>query len=147
MTKNFSKTANDVWETPIQIFEFAKAYFQVFPKLDVASTHENSLCEFHFTEREDGLKQTWFKDVWMNPPYSKASKWIQKASEENKKNNINIIALLNVTTDTRAWHNFVLSNKTEICFLEGRVRFNQHGIRAKHPSQHPSCLVCWRKRY
>ena len=114
MTKNFSKTTNDVWETPIQIYEFAKAYFQIFPELDVASTHENSLCEFHFTEREDGLKQTWFKDVWMNPPYSKASKWIQKASEENKKNNINIIALLNVTTDTRAWHNFVLSNKTEI---------------------------------
>jgi len=145
MTKNFSKTVNDVWETPRQIFEFAKAYFQVFPELDVASTHENSLCDFHFTEREDGLKQTWFKDVWMNPPYSKASKWIQKASEENKKNNINIIALLNVTTDTHAWHDHILGNQTEIVFLEGRVRFNQYGIPAKHPSQHPSCLVCWRK--
>ena len=145
MTKNFSKTSNDVWETPRQIFEFAKAYFQVFPELDVASTHENSLCDFHFTEREDGLKQTWFKDVWMNPPYSKASKWIQKASEENKKNNINIIALLNVTTDTHAWHDHILGNKTEICFLDARVRFNQHCIPAKHPSQHPSCLVCWRK--
>ena len=76
-----------------------------------------------------------------------ASKWIEKAYNENKKNNINIIALLNATTDTIAWHQFILYEKAEIHFLKGRVRFNVNGLRSKHPSQHPSALICWRKFY
>ena len=147
MPKNFSTVPNDMYETPKDIFHFACDYFQVYPKLDVASTDENKLCEFNFTEKQNGLNQNWFFDSWMNCPYSNASQWIEKAYNENKKNNINIIALLNSTTDTIAWHEYILYDKAEIHFLKGRVRFNVNGLRSKHPSQHPSALICWRKFY
>ena len=146
MPKSFNRTAGDVWETPPDTFEFACDYFHVYPRLDVASTDENKLCEFHFTENEDGLFQTWFMDSWCNPPYSKASKWIEKAFRENKKNNINIIALLNATTDTYAWQNYILHGMAEIYFIAGRLRFIKNGVLSKNPSQHPSALVCWRKQ-
>ena len=146
MPKQFNRTAGDVWETPPDIFEMACDYFHVYPRLDVASTNENKLCEFHFTENEDGLSQTWFLDSWLNPPYSKASKWIEKAFRENQKNNINIIALLNATTDTYAWQNFILHGMSEIYFISGRLKFFQNGVISKNPSQHPSALVCWRKK-
>ncbi len=146
MPKTFNRTAGDVWETPPDIFEFACDYFHVYPRLDVASTDENKLCEFHFTEKDDGLKQNWFIDSYMNPPYSRASKWIHKAFSENQKNNINIIALLNATTDTYAWQNFILHGMAEIYFISGRLRFFQNGVVSKNPSQHPSALVCWRKK-
>jgi len=146
MPKSFNRTAGDVWETPPDIFELACDYFHVYPRLDVASTNENKLCEFHFTENEDGLSQTWFLDSWCNPPYSKASKWIEKAFKENKKNNINIIALLNATTDTYAWQNYILHGMAEIYFISGRLKFFQNGVISKNPSQHPSALVCWRKK-
>ena len=146
MPKSFNRTAGDVWETPPDTFEFACDYFHVYPRLDVASTDENKLCEFHFTEKEDGLSQKWFYDSWCNPPYSQASKWIEKAFRENKENNINIIALLNVTTETFAWQNFILHGMAEIYFISGRLSFFQNGVIAKNSSQHPSALVCWRKK-
>ena len=146
MPKTFNRTAGDVWETPSDTFEFACDYFHVFPRLDVASTNENKLCEFNFTEIDNALRQQWFFDSWMNPPYSKASKWIEYAYHQNQINNINIIALLNVTTETNAWQSFVLHGMAEIYFLAGRVRFFQNGVIAKNTSQHPSALVCWRKK-
>ena len=61
------------------------------------------------------------------------------------KKYINIIALLNATTDTYAWQNFILHGMAEIYFISGRLRFFQNGVVSKNPSQHPSALVCWRK--
>ena len=145
MPKNFARTANDVWETPPDVFEMACDIFHVYPRLDVASTHENKLCEFNFTEIDDGLRQNWWTTVWCNPPFSKAGKWIEKCFNENKKNNIDIIALLNVSTDTHAWQNYILHGMSDIFWISGRIRFNKDGQRSKYPSQHPCALVCWRK--
>jgi len=146
MPKTFNRTAGDVWETPPDIFEFACDYFHVYPRLDVASTDENKLCEFHFTEIDNALRQDWFFDSFMNPPYSKASKWIEYAFHQNQIHNINIIALLNVTTETYGWQNFILHGMAEVYFLSGRLKFFQNGVISKNPSQHPSALVCWRKK-
>ena len=147
MTKNFSKVKNDVWETPDDYFHLATDIFGVFPKLDVCATEKNRKCEFYFDESTDGLKQTWFYDSWMNCPYSNASKWIYKAYEESQKNNINVLALLNVTTDTKAFHDCILENKAEIYFIKGRIKFIKDGNLSTQASQHPSCFVCWRKTH
>ena len=32
----------------------------------------------HYTELDDGLNQTWFGRVWMNPPYSSPTLWVDK---------------------------------------------------------------------
>ena len=65
---------------------------------------------------------------------------------ESKKNNINVLALLNVTTDTRAFHDCILDQKAEIYFIKGRIKFIKDGILSTQASQHPSCFVCWRRQ-
>jgi hypothetical protein len=35
-------------------------------------------AENHYHLEMDGLKQNWFGKVWMNPPYSKPSDWVDK---------------------------------------------------------------------
>ncbi len=145
--KNFSRIKNDVWETPDTVFLDACTWSEIVPKLDVCTNGLNSKCEFYFTEEDNGLEQNWFADSWMNCPYSNASKWIDKAYEENQKNNINVLALLTVTTDTRSWHNCILNKRNvEIYFIKGRLRFIKDGHMSEQPSQHPSCYVLWRKR-
>ena len=34
--------------------------------------------ENHYHEALDGLAQPWYGKVWMNPPYSKPTPWVQK---------------------------------------------------------------------
>jgi hypothetical protein len=35
----------------------------------------------HYSELDDGLTSAWFGLVWMNPPYSKPTPWIDKFIE------------------------------------------------------------------
>ena len=50
-------------------------------------------AKHHWCILNDGLQQKWYGRVWMNPPYSKPSPWIDKFIE-----NGNGIALVPVTT-------------------------------------------------
>ena len=144
--KNFARVKNDVWETPESIFLDECMKFEVEQELDVCANEFNTKCRFFFTEKDDGLKQNWFTNSWLNAPYSEASKWIYKAYAENKKNNINILALLNVTTDTRAWHDCILNKpNVDIFFIKGRIKFIKDGKMSAQASQHPSCYVFWSK--
>ena len=45
------------WTTPKTVFDELNKEFNF--DLDVASTHENALCEKHFTQAENGLVQSW----------------------------------------------------------------------------------------
>jgi hypothetical protein len=37
----------------------------------------------HFSIEDDGLAQNWYGKVWMNPPYSMPSAWVDKFIEHN----------------------------------------------------------------
>ena len=52
---NKAKTVE--WTTPKETFVELDHEFNF--NLDVASTHENALCEKHFTANENGLVQDW----------------------------------------------------------------------------------------
>lgn len=52
----FSSNRND-WETPKELYEELNNKYHF--TLDPCSTDENAKCEYHFTIREDGLKQKW----------------------------------------------------------------------------------------
>ena len=45
------------WTTPKTVFDELNKEFNF--DLDVASTHENALCEKHYTQAENGLVQSW----------------------------------------------------------------------------------------
>ena len=52
----FSSASNE-WATPQDLFDSLDGIHHF--TLDPASTDENAKCEKHFTEREDGLSQSW----------------------------------------------------------------------------------------
>lgn len=87
--------------------------------------------EFHFDFdpcpiNPDGLRENdgfgaWGKRNFVNPPYSKKTRWIIKAIEEQKKGNLTVM-LLPVDTSTSWFHDLVLPNAT-IRWIRGRIHF------------------------
>ena len=78
--------ANDYWGTPLALFRRIQREMDVVFTLDPCAAPENRLgIEKFFTEKENGLRQSWRGEiVYMNPPYSRGNidKWTMKASEE-----------------------------------------------------------------
>lgn len=80
-TSGMRSSNSNEWTTPRDLFDELDAEFHF--DLDAASTHENALCETHYTAEEDGLSQPWegFR-TWCNPPYGREiGKWVRKAAE------------------------------------------------------------------
>lgn len=94
----------DLWRTPPEIFATLDREFNFVA--DMASSHENALCETHFTEEDDSLSLDWAqminalvlgnqtKYVWLNPPYSNPLPWVKKAVE-SQANGLGVVMLLN----------------------------------------------------
>lgn len=67
---------SDEWYTPKHIFDALGVEFD----LDPCSPVEGSLvpAKQRYSLPFDGLTAPWFGLVWMNPPYSKPSPWVNK---------------------------------------------------------------------
>jgi hypothetical protein len=72
----------------------------IFDKLDVVFDLDVSAPEGgvpwipaknHYTEAQNGLEMPWFGNVWMNPPYSKVTPWVDKFLEN--KNGICLLVV------------------------------------------------------
>ena len=112
------------WETPPEIFEPLNEEFKF--TLDPCATSKNAKAARYFTEKDNGLAQSWFgQRVFMNPPYGKEIyAWTRKAREESS--GALIVGLLPASTDLRWWHEDVVDH-AEIRFIRGRVRFLTDG--------------------
>ena len=85
-TEVMFSSKSDLWETPQDLFDRLDAEFGF--DLDACALPQNAKCERYYTPEQDGLFQPWDGVVWCNPPYGRdIGKWVQKAYEENKKEN------------------------------------------------------------
>lgn len=125
---------NQSWETPKEIFEELNKDFSF--TLDPCCTDKTAKCTKYYTEKEDGLKQDWSKDiVFVNPPYGKdISKWILKCYEESLRG-ATIVLLIPSRTDTKYQHNIIFEYSKVICFIQGRLKFGNSKNSAPFPSQ------------
>ena len=108
------------WATPQDLYDKLDAEFHF--TLDVCASDWNAKCKRFFTEKDDGLKQDWGKEIcWMNPPYGKVlNDWMEKAYKESQ-NGATVACLVPSATDTAWWHDYAM--KGEIRYLRGRPRF------------------------
>ena len=120
----------DDWTTPRELFDRLDAMFGPFD-LDAASSHENALCEQHYTVEDDALSITWGGvRVFCNPPYSKElGKWMRKAYEERNRHEA-IVMLVPARTETVYWKQWVYSKADEVLFVQGRIAFGTSGGKA-----------------
>lgn len=133
-----SKT--DLWETPQEFFDELDREFHF--DLDVCALPENAKCARYYTPEQDGLSRPWDGVCWCNPPYGRdIGKWVQKAYEENKKENNFIVMLLPARTDTKWFHDYIYG-KAEIRFVKGRLKFGE----SKNSAPFPSMVVVFRPK-
>lgn len=126
-------SATDMWETPQDFFD---AYNKVYNfDLDVCATAQNAKCKKYFTKEQDGLKQDWIGNCWMNPPYGREIiKWMRKAYESSLTG-ATVVCLVPARTDTIWWHEYAVNG--QITFIRGRLKFGS----AKNSAPFPSAVV------
>lgn len=112
-------SATDDWSTPQAFFDRLNSIFDF--TLDPCATDANHKTEQYFTEKDDGLAQSWDSQrTFINPPYGREiGKWVKKASEQ-----VGGIAvcLLPARTDTKWWHDFVVGGGCKYMFLKGSAK-------------------------
>ena len=119
--KNRNLDHKDDWATP--------SYF--YSELNKEFNFNFDPCPYmHNTDEWDGLQVDWKERNFINPPYSRKLKdaFVKKAIEESKKGKL-CVMLIPVSTSTRLFHDYILPNKSEIRFVDGRIKFR--GINTK----------------
>lgn len=101
----------DNWKTPSFIYDYFVNKCGFFDP-----------CPYNENPEIDGLKIEWGGLNFVNPPYSKINKWVDKSIEEAKKNKV-VIMLLPARTDTQ-WFKKIWNAGCAIMFIEGRLHFN-----------------------
>lgn len=131
-----NKGATDSWITPRTIIE-ALGPFDLDPCQCVPQPWP--CAENAFTIEDDGLMQRWQGRVWLNPPYSDATRWLSRLADHGVGT-----ALIFARTETEMFVKHVWNRASGILFIHGRLFFHTpHGSRAKGNSGGPSVLVAY----
>ncbi len=93
----------------------------------------------HLAIEDDGLTAPWEGRVWLNPPYSAASRWLARLAAHGTGT-----ALIFARTETAAWHDHVWPHATGLLFLRGRLTFHLvDGRRGGYNAGAPSVLAAY----
>lgn len=108
----------DKWMTPPEVYDPLNAEFQF----------NYDPCPIEWKQGDvDGLRSEWGTRCFVNPPYSCANKWIEKAAEESSKGKL-VVMLINAITDTKAFHEHIYNKPNiEVRFVAGRISFTGLG--------------------
>jgi ParB family chromosome partitioning protein len=120
-----NNSGENEWYTPI---EYINAAREVMGSIDLdpascAIANNTVKASKIFTIDDDGLKQKWHGNVWLNPPY--ASDLIGKFADKvaaSKGDIQQAIILVNNATET-GWFNTLISVASAIVFPKSRVKF------------------------
>jgi site-specific DNA-methyltransferase (adenine-specific) len=118
---------SDDWATPKDVYD----------ALDQEFHFNDDPCPLLGVSEGTGLLREWGTSVFMNPPYSKPTPWVQKAYLESQRGKT-VVGLLRGETSTRWFHDWVYG-KAELRFIKGRLRFNDSG-----PAPFPSIIAIWK---
>lgn len=120
-----NNSGENEWYTPI---EFINAAREVMGSIDLdpascEAANKTVKATKIFTIDDDGLKQHWRGNVWLNPPY--ASDLIGKFADKvaaSKGDIKQAIILVNNATET-GWFNTLISVASAVVFPKSRVKF------------------------
>lgn len=136
MNKALYSSKSNNWETPVELFKELDKEFSF--TLDPCCTSANAKCKKYYTEKENGLLQSWNGEtVFCNPPYgTEIKQWVKKCYYESRKNSAKVVLLIPARTDTEYFHSFIY-HKAQIRFIKGRLRFSN----SKNSAPFPSMIV------
>ena len=136
------KKSSDCWYTPPYIVELV---VQVLGEIDLdpcADDGKHIKAQRHYIACDDGLTREWEGRVFMNPPYSQPSVWMEKLQAEIKSERVTeAIALVPAATDTK-WLSLVLKSQP-VCFWTGRIKFLSEDYQPRNSARQSHVLVYW----
>ena len=118
------------WRTPQELYDGLNKEFNF----------DFDPCPFR-SKKKNGLKIDWGMHVYCNPPYDNIYNFMSKGLEELKKKTKVIVFLLPSRTDSKWFHELVLTNYHEIRLIRGRVKFD-----GKNNAPFCSCLIVFKKQ-
>jgi len=131
------------WYTPMNLFNALNAEFHFTTDPCAEPTNRLGLPVF-YTKEQDGLKQEWQGNCFINPPYGNSGKvkdWLKKASEYRKGI---VVFLIPARTDTAWFHDYIWRKpNVEIMFIRGRVKF-ENPEHVKNTAPFPSMIVIFK---
>lgn len=147
ITKGLMSSNSDEWGTPKSTFEYLNKLYQF--DLDSCASEFNHKCDNYYTSKDNALIKKWNGVVWCNLPYSKGLQveFIKKAIHEVYHNDLcnKVVMLIPARTDTKNFHDLIIPNATEICFIKGRIEFIKYGGGKSESSPFPSMIVVFSK--
>lgn len=126
---------SDEWSTPQDLFDALDKIFHF--QIDAAATAYNTKCGGYFSKESyaDGLNAPWGSFViFINPPYSNISKWVDKALSETE---CETVMLLPNRTCTKWWHKLNDHPAVRMYPIKGRLKFGD----SKNSAPFPSVIV------
>lgn len=126
----------DEWYTPDEIIarvERALGTINIDPCADLGRSIPATT---HYTKEDDGLSKEWNGRVFMNPPYSKIGKWVEKLIKEyEEKRTTAAVVLVPARTDTE-W--YAELKEFPRCYIRGCVKFGDASGNARNSAPFPS---------
>lgn len=140
-----NNSGENEWYTPEKYIDAAR-YVMESIDVDPASSdiaNETVKATKYYTIEDDGLKQKWEGNVWMNPPYAQplvtefteafTNKWIDGEIHQG-------CVLVNNATET-SWYQNMMKEADAICFIKGRIKFiDKNGVASGAPLQGQTVL-------
>ncbi|MEI7341232.1 phage N-6-adenine-methyltransferase [Pectobacterium brasiliense] len=145
LKSNTAAEDKDCYQTPLWLFDALDLEFGFY--LDAAASDKNALCSNYLTESDDALNTDWVSHgaIWINPPYSKITPWVEKAAEECRKQRQAVVMLIPEDMSV-GWFSLALEYVDEVRVItHGRVNFidPSTGVEKKGNSK-GSMLLIWR---
>lgn len=137
MDAYISSSQSTEWYTPRAVLDAVIAVLGAID-CDPASNPPpyNVPAAVHYTAAENGLAQPWPGRVFLNPPYGKGKAlvpWMRYLLQELALGRCSAaVVLIPARTDTEAFQ--VLWQLDALCFVRGRLKFNQSRNSAPFPS-------------
>ena len=127
------------WYTPAKYIVLARMVLGQIDLDPASSEQANSVVKAgnFYTAEANGLKQPWYGNVWLNPPYSQpliaefaeamTAKWQRRQFKS-------AIVLTHNYTDT-GWFQNLFRECSAICFPAGRIKFIRYDGHTGSPTQ------------
>lgn len=122
----------DEWGTPPDLLE-AIGLTDAF---DVCASADNHKFPEYWTKADNCLRRPWprkkdGKTCWMNPPFSSAYSFFQKAAKEAAEGSV-IFAIYKASNlETKTWQEAIFPHASCILFLKGRTNYVMEGKGSK----------------
>lgn len=135
-----NNSGENEWYTPPEIIEAARSVMGSIDTDPATSEVANRVvkAERWFTKDDDGLRQDWTGNVWLNPPYAQPliGQFVDAIVRKYQDGEFDeACVLVNNATETR-WGQALLGVSSSVCFLSGRVKFlDRDGVPAGAPLQ------------